>query len=96
MAIFKLLNKYFLKSVVGPLCAFALPLFFALMFFTMGQKQFAISLPVIVSIGVLAVTLMIIPTLIIDLRKSLILKRIGSSKISTNQFLFILIIYFYI
>ena len=96
MAIFKLLNKYFLKSVVGPLCAFALPLFFALMFFTMGQKQFAISLPVIVSIGVLAVTLMIIPTLIIDLRKSLILKRIGTSRISTHQFIFILVVYFYI
>ena len=96
MAIFKLLNKYFLKSIVGPLCAFALPLFFALMFFAMGQKQFAISLPVIISIGVLAVTLMIIPTLIIDLRKSLILKRIGTSRISTHQFIFILVVYFYI
>lgn len=95
MAIFKLLNKYFLKSIVGPLCAFGLPLFFALMFYAMGQKQFAISLPVIVSIGVLAVTLMIIPTLIIDLRKSLILKRIGTSRITTHHFIFILVVYFY-
>ena len=96
MAIFKLLNKYFLKSIIGPFCAFALPLFFGLIFFAIDKNQFHTALPAIISIGILAVTLMIIPTLIIDLRKSLILKRIGSSKISINQFLFILIIYFYI
>ena len=95
MAIFKLINKYFIKSVVGLLCVFGLPLFFSLMFFAMGKNQFAISFPVVVTSGIMSVTLMIIPTLIIDLRKSLILKRIGTSQISTHHFVFILVMYFY-
>lgn len=95
MAIFRLLNQYFLKSVVGLLCAFGIPLFFNIMFVVMGKEQFATSFVLIVSSGILAETLMIIPPLIIDLRKSLVLKRIGISKMSRHQVILILVVYFY-
>lgn len=95
MAIFRLLNQYFLKSVVGIICAFGIPLFFNIMFLLMGKSQFATSFVLVVSSGILAETLMIIPPLIIDLRKSLILKRIGISKMSRHQVVLILVTYFY-
>lgn len=95
MAIFRLLNQYFLKSVVGILCAFGVPLFFNIMFVLMGRNQYATSLTVIISSGIMAETLMIIPSLMIDLRKSLVLKRIGISKMSKHEFVLILVVYFY-
>lgn len=94
MAIFKLINKYFVKSIVGLICLFGLPLFFSMLYFAIGKEQFLASLPITATIGILSVTLMIIPNLIIDLRKSLILKRIGAAKISSHKFLSILFLYF--
>lgn len=96
MAIFKLINKYFVKSIVGLVCLFGLPLFFSLLYFAIGGNQFFASFPIISTIGVISVTFMVIPTLIIDLRKSLILKRIGAAKVSSYKFLSILSSYFLI
>lgn len=95
MAILKLINKYFIRSIVGLVCLFGVPLFFALLFFAIGENEFITSFPLISSIGILSSTLMIIPTMMIELRKSLILKRIGAAKVSKHYFLIILFSYFY-
>lgn len=95
-AILKLLNKYFLKSFVGIICLLGLPLFFGILYFIIGSQQFIASLPIIATIGIMSTTLMIIPNLIIELRKSLILKRIGVAKITSFGFLFSIFIYFFI
>ena len=95
-AILKLLNKYFLKSFVGIICLLGLSLFFGILYFIIGSQQFIASLPIIATIGIMSTTLMIIPNLIIELRKSLILKRIGVAKITSFGFLFSIFIYFFI
>lgn len=71
-------------------------MFFALLFFAIGQKEFSTSFPIIATVGIFSSTFMIIPTLIIELRKSLILKRIGAAKITKHEFLLILFFYFFI
>lgn len=96
MSIIKLINKYFVRSVVGFVCLFGTPLFFGLLFFAVGKNEFITSFPIISSVGILSPTLMIIPTMIIEFKKSLILKRIGAAKISKNYFLILLFLYFYV
>lgn len=94
MAIFKLINKYFISSIIGPISLFGMPFIFAVLYYTIGKEQFLGSFPIIVSIGIVSVSLMVIPTLLIDLRKSLMLKRIGAAKVKPEEFILVLSLYF--
>lgn len=94
MAIFKLINKYFISSIIGPIALFGMPFIFAILYYAIGTEQFSAAFPVIVSIGIVSVSLMVIPTLLIDLRKSLMLKRIGAAKVKPEGFITILSAYF--
>lgn len=100
-AVLKLVNKFFWKSKVGPIAVFFLPLFFMILskIISMnpdfgGVSIFADGLSAYISFAVLPICLICIPQLLIDIKKSILLRKISTSKITKSRYCFIVVSYF--
>lgn len=96
LAIFKMINKYFWRSWAGPISLFFIPLIFAGIYVAFGLETYVENFPSFVVSGLSAINLIALPSLIVDLRRSLILKRIGSAKIKKDLFILLVFIIFFL
>lgn len=96
------LIKYFFKSKLSPIISFLLPILFMLVYYvtssnsnTNGISFFFGSLPVYITWSILPITLISLPQIIVELKNSIILRRIKNSGFTKNNFLaLIFILYF--
>ena len=95
---FKIINKYFWKSLFGPGILFVFSILVLFIFTTiwdlMGIFDYVALLPSVYSSVIVTVCIFTIPVTINNLINSLILKRIGCSKISKSNFLIATFIFY--
>lgn len=98
MAVFKLINKHFWKSKVGPISALAMPLFFMIVYKIIGAGRtdgvFENGLASYLSFCILPICLISLPQIMVDLKVSIILRKISTSQVTALKFCFILLGYY--
>lgn len=91
-AIWRLFNRYFLKSFFGPFFTYAFPiLLFAILGALMGYK---IMFPGIIAMSALSAGISGMPFAIMELKQSVLLKRIGASPVKQSKFTFVILSYY--
>ncbi|MGL5591509.1 MAG: ABC transporter permease [Mycoplasmoidaceae bacterium] len=97
------LVTYFFKSKLSLIISFLLPVLFMVMYYSLsmgddsGIQLFFGSLGVYISFSILPVTLISLPQIIVELKNSIILRRIKNSGFTKNNFLvLIFILYFFL
>lgn len=102
-AIFKIINKYFWKTLSAPIFAFVFPLVFMIIYFAISaddplkiQTIFAVALGSFFSWSILPMCLITLPQLLVELKSSIILRRIKNSNITALKYNLIISIYFLI
>lgn len=95
-AVLWLINKYFWKSYVGPISIIALPLLFMSLYAAISKNSFINGMPLFLVVSILPISLIVIPQLLVDLKKSLLLNRIGSSNIKKWHFFLIVMAFTFI
>ncbi len=89
--VFKLVNKYFWKGLIGPLFSYVLPLLMLLFLgLTLGSEFF---FPGGVAISVLTIGLVFMPQSIFEFKNSSLLKRIGTTPINPSKFLIVIVLF---
>ncbi len=89
--VFKLVNKYFWKGLIGPLFSYILPLLMLLFLgLTLGFEFF---FPGGVAISVLTIGLVFMPQSIFEFKNSSLLKRIGTTPINPSKFLIVIVFF---
>lgn len=91
ITVFKLVNKYFWKGIIGPLFAFVVPII--MLFFlglTLGHEFY---FPGGISVSILTIGLVFMPQSIFEFKNSTLLKRIGTTPINPIKFLVVIIIF---
>lgn len=101
IAIFDLVNRHFFKSKVGLIMSMTLPLIFMLIYFIFALSNdnfslFGTSLSVYLSLTFLPITLIALPLVIVEFKKSIILRKIAVSKITSLRFSFLLLEYYFV
>lgn len=91
-AVFKLFNKYYLKSFFGPFFAFVFPIIILSILGSLMPIQ--LIFPGIVAMTSMSVGTMGMPLSILEIKQSVLLKRIGASPIKPKIFTFVIITYF--
>ncbi|MGL6124950.1 MAG: ATP-binding cassette domain-containing protein [Metamycoplasmataceae bacterium] len=94
ITVFKLVNKYFWKGIIGPLFAFVVPII--LLFFIgliLGHEFY---FPAGISVSILTVGLVFMPQSIFEFKNSTLLKRIGTTPINPIKFLIVIVIFNFI
>ncbi len=98
-AVIKLINKHFWKSKVGPISSLVLPLFLMIVYAiisTDNKSMLASGLSSFFSFSILPVALITLPQMMVELKSSIILRKISVSKITASKFSTILLIYYLI
>ncbi|MGL5246255.1 MAG: ABC transporter permease [Mycoplasmoidaceae bacterium] len=97
------LVTYFFKSKLSPIISFLLPVLFMLMYYVLsmnddgGIQLFFGSLAVYISFSILPVTLISLPQIVVELKNSIILRRIKNSGFTKNNFLLLIfLLYFFL
>ena len=97
---FKIVNKYYWKSLFGPGLMFVFSILYMFINTSIwdiaSQMQPFVVLPNIFCGMILLITMLCIPVTINSLRTSMIMKRIGASKITSLQFITVVILYYYV
>lgn len=98
-AVIKLINKHFWKSKVGPISSLALPLFLMIIYAIVSsdnKSMLASGLSSFFSFSILPVALITLPQMMVELKSSIILRKISVSKITASKFSALLLIYYLI
>lgn len=96
-AVLWLINKHFWKSKIGPICTCALPLFFMIIYKILSDdtnSMFMSGLASYFSFSILPLCLIAMPQMIVELKTSIILRKISVSSVSALKFCFILATYY--
>ena len=91
LVVFKLVNKYFWKGMIGPIFAFGLPLIMLLLLGSMLGSEFFF--PGGAAISVLTIGLVFMPQSIFEFKNSSLLKRIGTTPINPTKFLITILLF---
>lgn len=98
-AIVKLINKHFWKSKVGPISSCFLPLFLMIIYAIVSKddkSMIAGGLSSFFSFSILPVGLITLPQVMVELKSSIILRKISISRITAWKFSILLLIYYLI
>lgn len=101
IAIFNLINKFFWKSKLAPLSMFGLPLLFMFIYFAISSSSSGSSFDVFdgfnlyISFSVMPISLVSLPQLLVEIKNSIILRRIAISNISAFRYNFLMSTYFF-
>ncbi|MGL5640546.1 MAG: hypothetical protein ACRDCD_02770 [Mycoplasmoidaceae bacterium] len=97
------LVTYFFKSKLSLIISFLLPVLFMVMYYSLsigddfGIELFFGSLGVYISFSILPVTLISLPQIVVELKNSIILRRIKNSGFTKNNFLLLIFfLYFFL
>lgn len=100
LSVFKLINKHFWKSKIGPIAGFLLPFFFMVIYKIIGHARtdgiFENGLASYLSFGILPLCLISLPQIIVDLKTSIILRKIAVSPVTPLKFCLILLGYYFL
>lgn len=96
---YKLINKYFWKSIIGPVCSFLMPIIFMAIYLIMSNSKkefsyFVNGLASYISLAILPLSLLSLPSLIIEFRNSILLRKIKTTGMKSYQLILILLSYF--
>ncbi len=99
LAILQLINTHFWKSKIGPISSIILPLFFMIIYRIISEKNILIfsgALPTYFSFSILPLCLIALPQLMVELKTSIILRKISVSRITSLRFSSILLLYYFV
>ncbi len=99
IAVVTLINKFFWKSKTGPLTMLLLPLCFMIMYrlFSDGDNVFfANALPGFISLTTLPITLITLPQMLVEIKQSIILRRISTSEITAIKYNLLVASWFFV
>lgn len=100
LALLQLINKHFWKSKIGPLSALCMPLFFMIIYKIISSNRtdnlFENGFSSYLTFGILPLCLISLPQIIVDLKNSIILRKISVSNITSIKFCLLLLTYFLI
>lgn len=91
-AIYKLFNRYYMKSFFGPFFTFAFPVIILAILGSLMNVSFMF--PGIVAMTAMSSGITGMPFAIMELKKSVLLKRIGASPVKSSKFTIVIITYF--
>lgn len=91
-AIYKLFNRYYIKSFFGPFFTFAFPVIILAILGSLMDVTYMF--PGIVSMTAMSSGITGMPFAIMELKKSVLLKRIGASPVKASKFTVVIITYF--
>ncbi len=99
--LFKFFILFFIKSKLGPIIGISLSLFFMIFFYTVSKSQpdmttFANGLPAFISVSILPLCLISIPQLMVELKNSILLRRIKNSGFSKTNYVGLIFLFFLI
>ncbi|MGL5522031.1 MAG: hypothetical protein ACRDAW_02020 [Metamycoplasmataceae bacterium] len=99
-AIYFFINKFFWKTKIGPLAFFLFPLGFMLVYFFVAMDRsisiFAGGLPSYLSLGLLPIALVVLPQMLVEIKSSILLRKIAVSNVSKLWYIFIVFIAYFI
>ncbi|MGL5204796.1 MAG: ABC transporter permease, partial [Metamycoplasmataceae bacterium] len=101
ISIIILIHKFFWKSKVGPLTMFLLPTGFMLIYYVIGNSDdnirvFVQAFPSFIALSVLPVTLISLPQMLVEIKHSIILRKISTSAITPIKYNLIVSAYFFL
>ncbi|MGL5205660.1 MAG: ABC transporter permease [Metamycoplasmataceae bacterium] len=101
MSIVILIHKFFWKSKVGPLTMFLLPTGFMLIYYVIGTSNnsmagFVQAFPSFIALSVLPITLISLPQMLVEIKHSIILRKISTSAITPIRYNLIVSAWFFI
>lgn len=98
-AILSLINKFYWKSKTALFAMFFLPLVFMFIYYAISFSQPNVSVfagfSLYIAFSVLPITLVSMPQLLVELKQSIILRRISTSNISSFRYIFLMSCYFF-
>ncbi|MGL5357973.1 MAG: ABC transporter permease [Metamycoplasmataceae bacterium] len=99
-AIYFFINKFFWKTKIGPLAFFLFPLGFMLVYFFVAMSRdisvFASGLPSYLSLGLLPIGLVVLPQMLVEIKSSILLRKIAVSNVSKLWYILIVFIAYFI
>lgn len=91
-AVYRLFNRYYIKSFFGPFYSFVFPvLIYSILGTLMNAK---LLFPGMIAMTALSTGLQSMPAAILDLKKSVLLKRIGASPVKPSTFTLAIVTYY--
>lgn len=99
-SIFSLINKYFWKNKLGPIIVFVFPLIMTIFLYLLSINHedqyyyFAQDNIFLISISCIPICIFTMPLLIVEIKKSILLKKIAQAHISASLYISIISIYF--
>ncbi|MDK2819854.1 MAG: hypothetical protein KFW07_03380, partial [Mycoplasmataceae bacterium] len=88
-AIIILISKFFWKSKTGPLTTILLPLTFMIIYKLIGgddSTTFVDALPAFICLSILPITLITLPQMLVEIKQSIVLRRISTSSITPIKY----------
>ena len=103
IAIISLINKFFWKSKIGPLTTILLPFIFMIIYYMIGDPNddvgmnvFVSAFPAFITLSVLPLTLISLPQMLVEIKQSIVLRRISTSSITPIKYNLIVATWFFI
>lgn len=102
-AILDLINRYFWKSIIGPLNCILMPLLLMVVYYVIGTQGnnneigltiFVSNLPTFISFAVLPLCFITLPYMIGEFKQSIILRKISSSEVTSSKFCVVVAMFF--
>lgn len=98
-AIFKIINSYFWKTKIGPIFSVALPFGMMLIYFLICEATkwtyFFNSFTLFLSIAIMPLSVLTIPAMNLEFKKSIILRKIKTNNVGAIKFTIISFIYYF-
>ncbi len=98
-----LINKLFWKSKIGPLTTILLPFSFMVIYYMVGNSTddgnmsfFVSAFPAFITLSVLPITLISLPQMLVEIKQSIVLRRISTSSITPIKYNLIVAIWFFV
>ena len=103
LSIISLINKFFWKSKIGPLTMFLLPIGFMLIYYLIennsnndGPSFFVSAFPAFIALTVLPITMISLPQMLVEIKQSIVLRRISTSSITAIKYNLIVASWFFL
>ena len=103
LSIVSLINKFFWKSKIGPLTMFLLPIGFMLIYYLIennsnndGPSFFVSAFPAFIALTVLPITMISLPQMLVEIKQSIVLRRISTSSITAIKYNLIVASWFFL
>lgn len=98
-----LINKYFWKTKVGPIFSIVFPFVFMLIYFALGNSKenrdstsmFVDGLPAYLSMTIIPLSLVTLPSMNIEFKNSIVLRKVKTSGIDSKGYNLILFLFFF-